>query len=114
MCMSLICRNYEKLVWNSRYKTKDTIEYVQELLRYQGEEDLLEQFTKWEMPRFPVSGNVLIKNGIPPGKRHGPILKKLKAIWIDNNYVQSVEELAKLIPEVAEDVDSSKVKSGLS
>ncbi|XP_013170490.1 PREDICTED: CCA tRNA nucleotidyltransferase 1, mitochondrial-like [Papilio xuthus] len=91
---------YEKLVLHSKMKQKDAIDYTKEVLKYRGDEDLLELFNKWEVPRFPINGKILKDNGVPPGKMYGPIINKLKDIWIDNEYKQTPDDLAKLIPSL--------------
>lgn len=60
---------YEKLVLNTNIKQKDAIEYVREVLKYRGDEKLLEQFNNWEIPRFPVTGKVLKSAGVPPDRK---------------------------------------------
>ncbi|KAI8424966.1 hypothetical protein MSG28_006870 [Choristoneura fumiferana] len=99
---------YEKLVLNTKIKQKDAVDYVREVLKYRGEEKLLEEFNKWELPRFPMSGKILKDNGVPPGKMYGPIISKLKDIWIDNNYIQTAEDLAKLLPGIIAEIDMRK------
>ncbi|XP_049877804.1 CCA tRNA nucleotidyltransferase 1, mitochondrial [Pectinophora gossypiella] len=94
---------YEKLVLNTKIKQKDAIEYVREVLKYRGDETLLEQFNKWSIPRFPVGGKDLKDNGVPPGKMYGPIISKLKDIWIENEYKQTTEDLVKFIPSLIEE-----------
>ncbi|XP_045453042.1 CCA tRNA nucleotidyltransferase 1, mitochondrial [Melitaea cinxia] len=91
---------YEKLILNSKIKQKDVIEYVQELLKYKGEEKLLEEFRKWEIPRFPLNGKILKENGVPAGKMYGRIIHKLKGLWIDSEYKLTTDDLVKLIPSV--------------
>lgn len=93
-------RYYEKLILNSKIKQKDVIEYVQELLKYKGEEKLLEEFRKWEIPRFPLNGKILKENGVPAGKMYGRIIHKLKGLWIDSEYKLTTDDLVKLIPSV--------------
>lgn len=102
-------RPYEKLVLNTKIKQKDAIEYVKEVLKYRGDE-LLKQFNEWEVPRFPISGKMLKDAGVPPGKMYGPIINKLKNIWIENEYKQPEEELIKQIPNIIEEFDSKKIK----
>lgn len=84
------------------------MDYVREVLKYRGEEKLLEEFNKWELPRFPMSGKILKDNGVPPGKMYGPIISKLKDTWIDNNYIQTAEDLAKLIPGIIAEIGMRK------
>ncbi|XP_039758121.1 CCA tRNA nucleotidyltransferase 1, mitochondrial isoform X2 [Pararge aegeria] len=91
---------YEKLVLNTKIKQKDAVDYVREVLKYRGSENLLEQFNSWDIPRFPVDGKILKDNGVPPGKMYGRIINKLKDIWIDNEYKQTTADLVKLLPSI--------------
>ncbi|KAJ8723866.1 hypothetical protein PYW07_007846 [Mythimna separata] len=100
---------YEKLVLNTKIKQKDAIEYVRELLKYRGDA-LLQQFNEWEVPRFPITGKMLKDAGVPPGRMYGPIINKLKDIWIENEYKQSEEELLKHIPDMIEEYNMKKPK----
>ncbi|XP_053613759.1 CCA tRNA nucleotidyltransferase 1, mitochondrial isoform X2 [Plodia interpunctella] len=99
---------YEKLVLNTKIKQKDAVEYVKEVLKYRGDENLLEKFNKWEIPRFPVSGKVLKDNNVPPGKMYGIIISKLKEIWVDNEYAQTADDLVKFLPTVMEELERKK------
>ncbi|KAL0869059.1 hypothetical protein ABMA27_007375 [Loxostege sticticalis] len=99
---------YEKLVLNAKIKQKNAVEYVQEVLKYRGEGDLLRQFINWQIPHFPVSGQTLKENGVPPGKMYGPIINKLKDIWIENEYKQTSDDLVKFIPSIIDDFERQK------
>ncbi|XP_063831304.1 CCA tRNA nucleotidyltransferase 1, mitochondrial [Ostrinia nubilalis] len=99
---------YEKLVLNTKIKQQNAVQYVQELLKYKGEQDLLKKFMNWEIPRFPMNGQILKQNGVPPGKMYGPIISKLKDIWINNEYKQTSEDLAKFIPGIIEECNKQK------
>ncbi|XP_030632225.1 CCA tRNA nucleotidyltransferase 1, mitochondrial [Chanos chanos] len=66
---------------------------VCELLKYQGEEQLLEELSRWHIPRFPVSGHDLRKMGITSGKEIGTILQNLRDIWKKSHYKMGKEEL---------------------
>lgn len=100
-------RPYEKLVLNTKIKQKVAIEYVKEVLKYRRDA-ALEQFNEWEVPLFPISGKMLKDAGVPPSKMYGPIINKLKAIWIENEYKQSGEELIKHIPNIIEEFENNK------
>lgn len=99
---------YEKLVLNTRYKQKDAIEYVRELLKYRGDENLLNQFNSWDVPKFPINGKILKEAGVPPGKMYGSIINKLKDIWIDNEYKTTSNDLVKQIPSIMEEIENQK------
>ncbi|XP_032521014.2 CCA tRNA nucleotidyltransferase 1, mitochondrial isoform X2 [Danaus plexippus] len=98
---------YEKLVLNTKIKQKDAVDYVREVLKYRGDEKLLDTFNKWEVPRFPMTGKLLKENGVPPGKMYGQIINRLKEYWIEQEYKTSAEDLTKLIPSL---IDECKTK----
>ncbi|XP_013184983.2 CCA tRNA nucleotidyltransferase 1, mitochondrial isoform X2 [Amyelois transitella] len=99
---------YEKLVLNTKMKQKDAVEYVKEVLKYRGDKNLLEQFNKWNIPKFPVSGKDLKENNVPPGKMYGLIISKLKEMWVENEYKQTSGDLVKFIPTIIEELDKQK------
>ncbi|KOB66101.1 tRNA-nucleotidyltransferase 1, mitochondrial [Operophtera brumata] len=76
-----------------REEKKDTVQYVIEVLKYKGDENLLEQFKKWQIPTFPVNGKILKDAGVSPGKMYGPIIRKMKEAWIENEYKQTADNL---------------------
>lgn len=96
---------------NTKIKQKDAIEYVKEVLKYRGDEKLLEEFNNWQVPRFPVSGKMLKDAGVPPGKMYGPIISSLKDMWIENEYKQTGDDLVKHIPNILENFENNKIKN---
>ncbi|MGH0172424.1 UNVERIFIED_CONTAM: hypothetical protein FKN15_069698 [Acipenser sinensis] len=68
---------------------------IYELLKYQGEEQLLAEMEKWSIPRFPVSGHDLRKMGITSGKEIGAILQTLRDLWKKSGYQIDKDELLK-------------------
>ncbi|TRY82125.1 hypothetical protein DNTS_009446 [Danionella cerebrum] len=66
---------------------------VLELLKYQGEKDLVEELSRWSMPRFPVSGHDLRRLGYTSGKEIGSTLQELRDVWKKSRYQMSKEEL---------------------
>ncbi|CAK6958706.1 CCA tRNA nucleotidyltransferase 1%2C mitochondrial [Scomber scombrus] len=66
---------------------------VCELLKYQGEERLLAELSKWSIPRFPVSGHDLRRMGITSGKEIGATLQELRDIWKKSRYQMDKDEL---------------------
>ncbi|KAI2663773.1 CCA tRNA nucleotidyltransferase 1, mitochondrial [Labeo rohita] len=71
----------------------DSQSKVLELLKYQGENKLLDQLSRWSIPRFPVSGHDLRKLGFTSGKEIGTILQELRDTWKKSHYQMSKEEL---------------------
>ncbi|XP_020489532.2 CCA tRNA nucleotidyltransferase 1, mitochondrial isoform X1 [Labrus bergylta] len=66
---------------------------VCELLKYQGEEKLLEELCRWSIPHFPVSGHDLRKIGVTTGKEIGATLQNLRDIWKKSRYQMDKDEL---------------------
>nr|CAD7438592.1 unnamed protein product [Timema bartmani] len=58
-------RPYQMLVLTSKVKVSDTRKWVEEVFKYRGNTELLQQFMEWEIPKFPVSGHTLKENGVP-------------------------------------------------
>uniref|UniRef100_A0A672I0X7 tRNA nucleotidyl transferase, CCA-adding, 1 n=1 Tax=Salarias fasciatus TaxID=181472 RepID=A0A672I0X7_SALFA len=71
----------------------DTQSKVCELLKYQGEAELLSQLRGWSVPRFPVSGHDLRRVGVTSGKDIGANLQKLREIWKKSRYQMDKDEL---------------------
>ncbi|XP_070594358.1 CCA tRNA nucleotidyltransferase 1, mitochondrial [Erythrolamprus reginae] len=66
---------------------------IHELLKYQGEEQLLKEMQEWSIPSFPVSGHDLRQMGISSGKDIGPLLQQLRDEWKKSDYQMNKEEL---------------------
>lgn len=66
---------------------------IHELLKYQGEEELLKQMQEWSIPSFPVTGHDLRQMGISSGKDIGPLLQQLRDQWKKSDYQMNKEEL---------------------
>ena len=49
------------------------------------------------MPKFPVTGNDLLKRGLQSGKEVGEVLKKIEKKWIENNFQIQEEEIKSLV-----------------
>lgn len=71
----------------------DSQSKVCELLKYNGEEKLLSELSRWSIPRFPISGHDLRKLGITSGKEIGATLQKLRDIWKKSHYQMDKDEL---------------------
>ena len=62
-------------------KTKETLSKISHVL----------------IPKFPVTGNDLLKQGVQSGKKVGDILKKIEKKWIENNFQINDEEIKVLV-----------------
>lgn len=71
-----------------------------ELLRYHGKGDLYNQLKEWQIPAFPIKGNLLVEKGAPKGQQLGQVLSELKMIWAANQFNMSESELLEHLPDV--------------
>lgn len=94
-------------------KTKPKVirEYIVEILKYRNDLELLEDFNKWEMPRFPfVTTAVLNKNGVLIPKMYGVVLNALKDYWANNKFDVKLEELEKQIPIIMNNINVADIQ----
>ncbi|XP_037876230.1 CCA tRNA nucleotidyltransferase 1, mitochondrial isoform X2 [Bombyx mori] len=101
---------YESLILNTSMKQKVAIEYVREVLKYRGDEELLKRLDNWEIPRFPVSGKTLKECGVPVGKMYGRIINKLRDAWIDSEYKMTEKDLMSYLPNIIEEFEEKKIE----
>lgn len=91
---------YQQLVFLQQTKKYDVLQdYVKELLRYRGAMELLDEFERWVIPKFPVNGSMLMKH-VPKQKMIGSILIELKKIWIDADFKLTDEQLMEHVPSI--------------
>lgn len=98
-------RPYQFLIVDHKGKSQDVRAWTVELLKYQGQFDLAQKIEKWEPPRFPVSGKVLLEKGCPKGAIMGAVLKELKEQWKLSNFEATEEELLKELDAAISKVD---------
>ena len=84
-CMDLMC--------DTSGKEPVTKQYVCELLKYNGNTDVLETFQKWTMPKFPFSGHHLVTMGVPKGPKFSKMLNVLRKKWQDSRYTATEADL---------------------
>ena len=62
----LFFRPYQMLVIDSKKRNPEQARFwPSELLRYQGKLDLLAELQKWEIPKFPINGDDIKREGVP-------------------------------------------------
>ncbi|XP_001863506.2 CCA tRNA nucleotidyltransferase 1, mitochondrial [Culex quinquefasciatus] len=83
-------------------------EYVLELLRYHGKRELYGQLKEWQIPAFPIKGNVLIEHGAPKGPKLGLVMNELKMVWAANRFDMSEPDLLGHLPTVLEKLDLAR------
>ncbi|XP_076096550.1 CCA tRNA nucleotidyltransferase 1, mitochondrial-like [Mytilus galloprovincialis] len=98
------------LFTDSPGEMKKLTERICELLKYRGEKDLMDQFMKWESPKFPVNGYDLVDRQIPKGPIFQGTLHELKQIWKFSMFTKTKEELLENLDEIVEKV-TEKVPS---
>ncbi len=59
--------------------------------------DTLSKIDKIIIPKFPVSGNDLLVEGVKSGKKVGEILKKVEEIWVENDFKIRKDEIKALV-----------------
>lgn len=85
-----------KEMWTN---TKIKNEYVVELARYFGKDDLISELQNWETPTFPINGRMLLDVGMQGGQKMGNLMKKMEKEWKASGYEKewSTEELKAIV-----------------
>jgi tRNA nucleotidyltransferase (CCA-adding enzyme) len=94
-------------------KPKEIKDYVEELLKFHGKWELHQKLKDWNVPKFPIDGNILKSHNCPSGRIMGTIINKLKEEWVKNEFQSTSEELLTQLPKILEDlniVDGKQVK----
>lgn len=84
-------------------------QYILELLKYNNKTELYRQLKEWEIPAFPVNGNVLMAHGCPKGSATGQVLEKLKEIWLKHDFQLSSDELLNELPGILKDLNFTEM-----
>ena len=67
-------------------------------VQIQAEVDaLVSEIDKISIPKFPITGNYLIDNGIKNGKRIGQAIKEIQKKWAENDFNLNDYDLTKII-----------------
>ncbi|EFN80080.1 CCA tRNA nucleotidyltransferase 1, mitochondrial isoform X2 [Harpegnathos saltator] len=89
---------YQQLVFTQQTNRYDVYrEYVKEILKYQGAMELLDEFEKWVIPKFPING-IMLKDLVPHPKMIGKVITELKKIWINDDFKNTNSELIDHVP----------------
>ena len=89
---------YQCLYIDSKNKHKDVRKYIEEVMKYRGEKELLQEWLNWEPPIFPVSGKDLMSYNCPKGRMFTMVLDILKKHWKDSDFKLSKDSLLELLP----------------
>ncbi|XP_018576883.1 CCA tRNA nucleotidyltransferase 1, mitochondrial isoform X2 [Anoplophora glabripennis] len=100
---------FQQLVLKAKSKPLDTKKMATEVLKYNNS-PYLEEFEQWDIPKFPISGNMLKEHGVESGRFMGLVMTELKHYWADNDFNLSTEELLKQVPRVLEILAEKKKK----
>ncbi|KAG5890206.1 hypothetical protein JTB14_028748 [Gonioctena quinquepunctata] len=100
---------FQQLILKSKSKPSDTKSMAVEVLKYNNCPHW-EELEKWEIPKFPVSGNILKENGVESGRFMGLVMTELKHYWADNDFNLSVEDLVKQVPTIVNMLADRKKK----
>ncbi|CAG7822274.1 unnamed protein product [Allacma fusca] len=93
-------RHYEELLLMSYQPPRAILQqYIEEVLKYNGDVQLLEAFKNFDPPKFPVNGHMLMERQIK-GKQITLVMKTLKERWIQAGYQLTQDELLKMLPEI--------------
>ncbi|XP_024083576.1 CCA tRNA nucleotidyltransferase 1, mitochondrial isoform X2 [Cimex lectularius] len=92
---------YQEMVLKASGKSDKLSKQLIEFFKYKCNLDLLSELQCWQIPKFPVSGVDLKKEGVPHGKSVGKVLTDLRQIWIDSNFKYDKKTLLNNVPAVA-------------
>lgn len=98
---------YKRLALNIRNKPDEGKAWVLELLKCSNS-PLIEEFSHWQIPKFPISGHMLRSHGITNGRQMGKVINALRNYWIDNDFKPTNEEILSQIPNVQEHLAQNK------
>jgi len=103
-------RPYQFLAVDSKLKQENTRLFLEQVLKYRGETELLQEFQDWTIPRFAVTGNHLKEAGCPQGKIMSLVLSELKDRWKQSDFTVTAEELICQIPSVLDNIDVKQMQ----
>ncbi|XP_072026790.1 CCA tRNA nucleotidyltransferase 1, mitochondrial-like [Amphiura filiformis] len=96
-----VFKPYKDLIMANQRKEKNIVQYVLEVLKYQGDTHIYEGIKSWPLPVFPVTGRDLIAAGIPKDKKFGHMLNNIRDVWIESDYKLTKDELMVKLLELA-------------
>lgn len=72
------------------------------MLKFHGKYDLVKDLSQWPIPKFPLTGEILQKNGCPRGPKTGMVMQELKTRWYESSFKLNCNELLEHLPEAIE------------
>lgn len=101
---------FQALLFTTKGKVGDVQEWICEVLKYRADAELLERFRCWDVPKFPVNGNMLLERGLRSGPKFATVLARLKEMWFDSDFTMTAEQLLEKLPDILAEVKTSKSK----
>lgn len=90
---------------------KVALRRCEELLKYRGDKYLIERLQAWEVPRFPISGTMLLENGVAQGPQTGRMIIELRKAWVYSDFQKTPEELLnKDLPIIKQNLSDEHVR----
>lgn len=84
------------------------------MLKFHGKYDLAKELSQWEIPKFPLTGDMLKENGCPHGIKTGIVMQELKVRWYESNFKLNSKELLEFLPEsIEKHKNATDVKTSL-
>ncbi|HEY3636721.1 MAG TPA: CCA tRNA nucleotidyltransferase [Rhizomicrobium sp.] len=68
-----------------------------------GWRNLFDEATKWDIPKFPLSGRDVVEAGIAPGPLVGSILSQIEDEWIESDFTKDRSMLAQRLRTMVHD-----------
>ena len=103
-------RPYQFLAVDSKLKQENTRLFLEQVLKYRGDTELLQEFLDWTIPRFGVTGNHLKEAGCPSGRIMSVVLSALKDRWKQSDFTVTAEDLISQIPSVMDTIDVKQMQ----
>lgn len=102
---------YQQLIFLrniAKYKSTAVYrEYIKEILKYRGAVELLDEFEQWVIPKFPLNGHIL-KEHVPQERMIGDVIKRLKSIWVDEDFKLTDVQLINHIPNILSEIGNKQ------
>ena len=58
---------------------------------------MLDIINSINIPKFPITGKLLLDKGFKSGKKMGDVLKEIEKYWVENNFSIDDEELKNIL-----------------
>ena len=104
-------KKWQKTLVMTKQKQHNVREWIEQfILCYHPESvQLLNEFKGWEIPKFPINGQDLKNEGVPPGKKMGTCMNQLKEVWIESDFSLDRSNLLKVeLPKIVDNMLVSK------